>query len=418
LGVDGRPLRVVAGGGPARVALVAAAAGLGWALLACLPLPRGLVGVCSPATLQWRAPEPPGDPPAFLPIALAPDASMGAVWRAAAAIMCGWVALQVVRRSADALWILGPVGVGGALAAGYGVAGVLSGGALTAWHTPVGATAGARAHAPFVNPNHLATACALALPCLAAMVWWRRKGSLHASGGMALRIAGVGAILVTLAGLVATLSRGGALAALGGAAVFALLARPARAEAPARGAGWRLGVPVAAAAGLFVLAFGLEPLLARFADVGGDGVQRAAGWRMALAMWGDFPVFGAGAGTFGALSRAYQPADVAGTWDAAHCDWLDLAARGGLPALAAGLVVLFAVAVGCWRVRHAGVRTARRMAVAAAGAGLAALAWHAVVDFPLQMPALAASGAALAGLALAGGDTAAAREELASGGAA
>jgi hypothetical protein len=137
---------------------------------------------------------------------------------------------------------------------------------------------------------------------------------------------------------------------------------------------------------------------------------------MALAIFGDFPVLGAGAATFGPLSPAYQPVGVSGAWDAAHCDWLDLLARTGIGGLAAALVACGAVATACWRARGASVRTARRMAVAAAGGGVAAVAWHAVVDFPLQMPALAAWTAALAGLGLAAGDTAAAREDLQSGG--
>ncbi|MHC5019473.1 MAG: O-antigen ligase family protein [Planctomycetota bacterium] len=399
IGVDGRPAGPPRGGRRALLVFAGAAAALAVAGWTTVSLPRGMVEWLSPATLEWRAPEPAGAP-AWVPLAPAPDAAWSAWLRALACVVLAWTAWQVTRRSAHALVVVGAIAASGTAVAAYALLGTLSGGALTL-HTAAGH--GARAHGPFVNPNHLATTCAMTLPVLIALWRWKwrdREGVVRKRP--ALQITLTGAILVVVAALLASLSRGGMLAAAVGGAVYWWAARPATlppAGAPPA-APWRRGVPVVAVVVLFALAFGVGPMLDRFALIEQQGNTRAVGWAMAWAIGWDFPLFGAGLGTFAELSPAYQPAGAPGWWDAAHCDWLDWWAATGL----AGVVPM-ALAVGGWvwafgRVRSRALRSTRRQAVAAAGGALAAVSWHAVVDFPFQIGAIAATAAVLAGLAL------------------
>ncbi len=390
------------GGRAGRVAVAAAATTAAWALLGAAPLPRGLVGSLSPAALAWRAPEPlgPADP-VFL--SLAPDATAAAGVRGLAFAGLLWATLRVVRRSRDGLAVLLPVGLGGAAIAAYGLLSYLAGGAP--FHAPgPGDSApllARRAHAPFVNANHLAAACAAAIPCLLALLASRRRaaprlGEGGAAPGAGPRVLLLGALLGTAGALAATLSRGGAAAALFGAGAYALLAS----RAGPRRTLLLLGLALALA-GAFTVAFGLDPLLSRWSLAGGDAASRAASWRMALRIAAEFPLTGAGAGSFGDVSPAVQPPDVPGAFDAAHCDPLDLLAGCGVPGLALGaaaVLVVLARAFGPW---PEGLRSARVAAAAAGAGGLLALLVHSGVDFPLQMPALAAWAAALAGLALA-----------------
>lgn len=400
IGVDGRPAGPPPGSRPARLCVWAAMAALGVAGLACVPLPREVVAVLSPASVAWRAPEPPGAP-AWITIALVPDAAFAAWIRAVACALLAWTALQVTRRSHHALWLFAAIGGGGALVAVYALLDSLSGGALSLHPAP---GASARAHAPFVNANHLATACAMTLPVLLALLRWKwRDTEGHLRRRRALQIALVGAVLAVVAALLASVSRGGILAAGLGVAVFWWAARvpPKRAAGGAVVPAWRRALPVAALVAGFALAFGIGPLLDRFALIEQQGNTREVGWAMAWAIGWDFPWFGAGLGTFAAISPAYQPVGASGWWDAAHCDWLEWWAATGL--LGTVPVVAF---VGAWgnafaRVRDPHLRTTRRLAAAACGGALAAVAWHAVVDFPLQIGSIAATAAVLAGAGLA-----------------
>jgi hypothetical protein len=394
IGVDGRPAGPPPGGRAATIAFTGAWVALGVAALTLLPLPRGLVEVVSPASVAWRAPEPAGAP-AWIPIALAPDATHAAWWRACACVVLAWTALQVTRRSQDALWLMVAIVVAGVAASVYALLGSLSGGALSL-HPGIGASS--RASAPFVNPNHLATLCAMTLPLLVALWRWKwrdRQGAVRKRP--ALQIVLIGAMLCVTAALLASVSRGGILAAGVGGIVFWWAARPP-ADREGDKPAWRRIAPVVAVVALFALAFGVGPMLDRFVLIEQQGNTRAVGWSMAWEIGCDFPWLGAGLGTFGELSPAYQPASAAGWWDAAHCDWLDWWAAAGVLGLSP-----LAVAIGGWlrsfsRVRRQRLRSTRRLAVGAAGAALAAVAWHAVLDFPFQIGAIAAVAAVLAGL--------------------
>jgi O-antigen ligase len=110
-----------------------------------------------------------------------------------------------------------------------------------------------------------------------------------------------------------------------------------------------------------------------------------------------FPVLGSGLGTFEHVFPAYQPADLGGTWDRAHNDYLQLFCDGGLigAALAAGFAA-------CWlrpvlRAATAGPGP-RRGAAAGVLAAAVALAAHSTGDFCLQIPGNGFLLAALLGL--------------------
>jgi len=102
-----------------------------------------------------------------------------------------------------------------------------------------------------------------------------------------------------------------------------------------------------------------------------------------LAMFRDRPWMGFGLGTWPSAYPAYATFDLGVFANHAHCDWAEWAAEGGLPFLAAA-AALAAIAV-VWSGR-------RRW-----GMGVAAVFAHALVDYPLQKPALAALAFTLLG---------------------
>ena len=140
---------------------------------------------------------------------------------------------------------------------------------------------------------------------------------------------------------------------------------------------------------------------ARFNDLssGAGAPTRAAIWADTLRSTGDYWLTGAGAGTFPYAFRRsafYLPRK---TVDHAHSDYLEwLLEFGLLPAL----LLTLALKLTLWRVGLFVFSTEdaqRRMAAGGAVLGAGAILLHATVDFPLQIPALAALTAVLLGCA-------------------
>lgn len=263
----------------------------------------------------------------------------------------------------------------------------------------------------FSNRNLFANYVALAL---AAYVWLAydairytmrlqpgapmRTGTFDNRHAVALWVVG-GLVLVT--GILMTRSRGGALFGLG-AAFVSLAAAGLRVFGWSRG--WRFALPVtlvliAGASGLV----GLDAVSNRFAS---DQVTSSASFRGLLARsslegaWAFFP-FGSGWGTYEYAYQQFQPPRIAGYANNAHMDYIEMLFEGGL------LFVLVAAALLWVAVKRAGLlartawhrRTLSREAMAAAlcGIGLLGFLLHALVDFPMRIPANAIVAALLAG---------------------
>jgi O-antigen ligase len=106
-----------------------------------------------------------------------------------------------------------------------------------------------------------------------------------------------------------------------------------------------------------------------------------------LTAWKDFPVFGAGSGTFAYLYPQYRPGEPVGFYEHAHNDYAEFLLEGG--ALGFGFLVLLYVttmATAVRAMRKAGDQGRRGIAMGCVFAMLS-VALHMVVDMPLQIPA-------------------------------
>ena len=114
---------------------------------------------------------------------------------------------------------------------------------------------------------------------------------------------------------------------------------------------------------------------------------------------GDNPVLGFGYGTFADSFRLYDQNEAAVHYDRAHNTWLENAFELGVPAALLLYASLAGVALTCWR----GVKRRRRDWVyPAVGVGATILVGvHALVDFSLQLPAVAMLYALVMGMACA-----------------
>jgi O-antigen ligase len=214
----------------------------------------------------------------------------------------------------------------------------------------------------------------------------------------------IGVSLALAGAVVASGSRGGLLALAGGAVVLGPLWRLAH-KGHARA--WR-SLSIAALLGVLLVGFGwtiappstrahLATVLGGAAD--GSGRARVAAYRATLALWRAHAVAGSGLGGFMDSLGGFRTSDGSVRIMHVESDVLEFAAEAGV----VGLVLLAWLAV-------AGLRGFRErlteghdpfrkgMAVGAMAA-VAALFFHAFLDFNLRIPANALVFAALAGLA-------------------
>ena len=265
----------------------------------------------------------------------------------------------------------------------------------------------------FVNPNHFADYAALVAPLgffILAYAWHDASPPAARLRYRLIRLlerrlvpATFGALAVTscLVSILLSKSRGALLALLAGAAIGFAAATGRRVLRTA----FFLAAAVAAVVTIGLYLGRERTSMPRLVPTAQDALAlggRRTGVETALAIWGRFPLFGSGLGTFERLAPAVQPDTFDRVFNHAHDDYLEIAATTGalgliafLGPLIAGLV-LFArssfVVQGSWR---------RRAFHAAALASIAAGLVHALVDFPFFIPANAATLAAIAGAAVA-----------------
>jgi O-antigen ligase len=215
-----------------------------------------------------------------------------------------------------------------------------------------------RPFGPFVNPDHYAVFVELILPlAIHAALRDREKVWLHTA------MAGV-----FYASVIASASRAGAVVV-----TVEMLALP-WIEGRARIAGRTIAISVLFA-GLATTAAGWDVLWNRFHDNDPFRYRREIAVST-LQMVRERPWTGFGLGAYAIVYPEFASFDTGLAVDHAHDDWAEWAAEGGIPMLA----LMLAVAA-------LGLRPAIRSVW---GLGIYAVFLHALVDFPMQIPALAA----------------------------
>jgi len=295
---------------------------------------------------------------------------------------------------ASLVWMLGATLVDGKARRRF-VIGLAVCGAVVALLALAGATPGQPASIPLGDPNHLAAW--LLLPgslALVALLYSEPAG--RGAGESAFLWFGLVGIIG--AGIAAAASRGASLAAALALAALLLLYLLGPQRGILVGA---TGIVAAALILLFApsLASDLLPV-----EVGGGRSSAGVQW-LAYAAFAstalDVAPLGAGIGAFASSFEVYRFPAIPHAVSFAHSEPLQGLVELGLPFLAVLAVTVF-VAVLAAR----GVLSRPRSPRCTWGAVIATLSLsaHSLIDVPLDVPAIALSGAALAGLAFAGID--------------
>jgi O-antigen ligase len=223
---------------------------------------------------------------------------------------------------------------------------------------------------PFLNRDHYACFIELVLPLAVVEAFLSRRN----------RMAYAAMAAAMLATVIAGASRAGTIVATLEVALLSLGALWGRTT----GTGHRAFslLRLAALAGVFTAVVGWEVVWQRFQEPDPFKYRRemaASAVEMARAR----PGMGFGLGTFESAYPAYAQFDLGLRVNHAHNDWVEWAAEGGVPLLAAMAFIALWSVRGAWRSPWA--------------VGIVAVFLHAGVDYPLHRPAILAWLVALAG---------------------
>lgn len=317
-----------------------------------------------------------------------------------------WLALHLGRSAERARAVFLGLSIAGFLYAGYGFLVEISGVKLVLWYPktwyPDSVTA------TFVNRNNYATYAGLGLIAASGLVVRHlsmvmslpldgRARLLRFARSMSLgRSLFLGGWMVLVTALVLSNSRGGVVSALLGLAALVTAASAMRMLRPRHALAMALAIAVAGA--LLIGAAG-EKLGLRFATTALEQEGRPIAYELVLKGIGERPWLGTGFGTFEEAFALVRDERLAGGWDKAHNTYLENAFELGIPAAAlltaACLALLWRCVVGLRARRRAGIYPA-------IGIGATVLVGcHSLVDFGLQVPAIAATYALVMGIAVA-----------------
>ena len=385
-------------------------------LLQLVPLPIGVMKALSPNADRFLAQFNLGyafQPPSLHPLSVVPRETIVTLtlFLAFGVLLAG---VSTALGRADASRVVLPLALFGVVVSVIGVVNRgLNGDSVHAtiygfWH-PEQAS---QPFPPFVDPNHYAGWMVLAIaPVLGYLgglieISWERSRRRLSSWLLWLarpeagRLALLGLCAMTMAtALVLTGSRSGVVSL---AAVLAVMAF--RAVRRSERLMPKIAATAAAAAVLIgALAWGRSTVLAnKVGRLGHDEsiYGRLQVWHDALHIFRDFPVFGAGMGTFADVMVVYQSGARIAAYTQAHNDYLQILAEGGVVMAAAALALIAAIGLGAaYRLRRDGDLVTNWIRYGAV-AGLIGIGVQSTVEFSLQMPGVAVLFVVVAALAL------------------
>ncbi len=273
-----------------------------------------------------------------------------------------------------------------------------------------------RISGPFVNPNHFAGWLEIALALGFALLWRevlynreRGRGAKDRAEKIERTMAPMAATIlvwgVVAIGIGLTRSRGGIAAAAVTTFALAVTGLVHQSQQRRTRLALSIGAVLLTALALTALVARDEPLLRYLEsdprEIGAD--MRVQLWRASIDAWQLSPHAGTGLGTFREAFRHVQPRGLHGLVEQAHSDPLQLLVTAGWIGFALGAIAVvstIAILVRLWKTQPH--REESAFALGGLGA-IVSLLLHGLVEFNFSIPAIPATLACVAGMAIAAG---------------
>lgn len=396
-------------------AKILAAFFIGFGILQLLPLPNILLQVLSPQAFRLRtaaATVVSGGSPAsgWGTFSLAPSLSGERLLLIICCFLFGYLVWAAIRTKKDLTFFAGVLIAGGVFQSFFGLAGFFSGSGKIWGFTKV--TFLDSATGSYINRNHFSGYLEMIFPIslgffLAKADFFsmktgvRLKEKLLWFGQERLQKAFLLALLSILIGLGIFYSRSRTgIFVFFATFILLLLVLSVFGRKEGRSIKAARTILLSVLAGAILI--GIGPVITRFAESHLAKEARAAYFSGSLELMGRFPVTGVGLGVFVQAYPMVRARADPRLVDHAHNDYLEFAVEAGWLATAALLAAALLALV--WAVRQWRKRRDPLIRGVTLGAllGVAALFIHSLTDFNLQIPANAATFAAVFAMALAG----------------
>lgn len=313
-----------------------------------------------------------------------------------------WLALQYGRSSQRAVQVYRAVAIAGLVYAAYGLAVEFSGSQTILWYEKLRYQDNLTS--TFRYKNAYATYAGLGLIATVVLLVRALGRDDYSTMGPSERLRTIltlvfekiWPLVLTFIALVSALllsdSRGGFFSATVALLVFAILLRISPRRALPYG---KIYFAAIAVAGVFFISVSGGAVFDRFAQTDENEIRTRIYDKTVDAIAGR-PLSGWGANTFESVFAQYQDWTYTTRTLRAHNEYLDNAQGMGIPATIALVVSILSIGVLCFRgVRH---RQRDNVYPAAGVAAIVLIGLHSVSDFTMQVPAVAATFALLAGV--------------------
>lgn len=342
-------------------------------------------------------------------ITVAPQSTALAALRLLTFISVFWLSLQLCRSARRAFALMGAIAVIGIFYAGYGILNFLFFPDHLLWFPKRYYLESLTS--TFVNRNSYATYAGVTLlACFGTLftIYGRaaeEAGNLrrHQIAAVIQSTAGLGGVMlvgffIIMIALMLTASRAGIGVSLAGLMVLVGLF-VSRGGKQRQRLGWII-IPVVAIALAGISIYG-DLFFQRMDVVANQAGSRLAVYRLTLRSIWDSPLLGMGYGTFRDIFPMYRDTSVPPwvIWDKAHDTYLEVLQGLGIPV---GLILIAAVGFLVFLCfRGVGVRRRGAAVPAVVAASCVTVGLHSVVDFSLQMEAVALTWTSMLGMGVA-----------------
>ncbi len=343
------------------------------AIIQIIPLPTCIVKVISPKTVALK--ENLGIASKWTTISLAPALTVKETVRWISTLLLFILIVNLFRHRQQLKLFINALFALSVFEALYGIISFASGSHSLLWYKKPEYISN-RVHGTYRNPDHFAGYMDMTIPLHMSQVLSWKHAEPYLTEEKSKKFLGIFLVAILSLSLFLSVSRAGIVSLITASTLWVLLKTQEEGSSKVTGYLWVFLILL----GSYLLWMGIGPILDRFFTATSELERgRLLVWKDTMKMVKDFPVFGAGFGTYRYAFPMYKTFPKQSIWDHAHNDYIEFLAEGGIP-------MLLAFLWGAKRAVSWGIRSESKLSTGAT-TGIVAMLIHSFFDFNLRIPA-------------------------------